>query len=210
MMFRLLRVLLSGLLALLRDQSDVALENLALRQQLATYVSEGRRPRFDSGDRFFWATLSRVWSRWMEVLIFVKPESVVRWHRAGFRRYWAWRSRKQPGRPRTEARLVTLIRKMALENPSWGAPRIHGELLKLGLDVSERTVSRYLPKDRPKPEAIERWKTFLRNHRDGIAAMDFFVVPTVTFRQLYGWFAIGHGRRNILHFGVKKKTPTTK
>lgn len=203
MVFRLLELLFHGVRALFRSTSELAIENVALRQQLSTFVSEGRRPQVQLHDRLFWVALRRLWGRWTDLLVFVKPDTVVRWHREGFRKYWRWRSKsKTPGRPPLEARIANLVGKMAAENPDWGAPRIHGELLKLGLEVSERTVSRYMPKDRPKPETIESWKTFLRNHRPELAGMDFFAVPTATFRVLYGWFAIGHERRHILHFGV--------
>ena len=143
-------------------------------------VASGRRPRITAVDRWFCLALRRWWSRGTEVLVFVKPETVVRWHRAGFRRYWTWLSRHgRRGRPRKGESLRALIRRMATENAGWGAPRIHGELLMLGFVVSERTVSRYLPRKPASPEAIKRWLTFLRNHRGAIAAMDFFVVPTV-------------------------------
>ena len=130
------------------------------------------------------------------MLIVVKPETVAGWHRAGFKTYWRWKSRKEkPGRPRIDPEARQLIRRMAAENPSWGSPRIHSELLKLGFDISERTIARYVPKRRTAPGALERWMTFLRNHREGIAAMDFFAVPTATFRVLYVLFVIHHGRR---------------
>ena len=155
-------------------------------------------------DRLFWVLLRRVWSRWSDVLVVVTPETVVRWHRDGFRRYWARLSRRSqhPGRPLINTQIRSLVHRMAFENPSWGAPRIHGELQMLGFDLSERTVSRYMPRRPARPDAIQRWRTFLRNHREAIAAMDFFVVPTATFRVLYVWFVIGHGRRRILHFNV--------
>ncbi len=128
---------------------------------------------------------------------------MIRWHRAGFRHYWTWLShRRAVGRPTIDPAIRALIRRMATENPTWGAPRIHGELRMLGLDVSERTVSRYLPRRPPRPDAVARWLTFLRNHRDVIAAMDFFTVPTVTFRILYVWFVITHRRRRVLRFEV--------
>jgi hypothetical protein len=136
--------------ALVRERSDLVLENLALRQQVATLVAKGGRPRITGVDRWFWMVLRRCWSRWTEVLVFVKPETVVRWHRAGFRRYWTWLSRRgRRGRPRTRETLRSLIRRMATENAGWGAPRIHGELVALGFVLSERTVSRYLPRKRP-------------------------------------------------------------
>ncbi len=189
--------------AVFLSRADLLLENLALRQQLAMFARNGRRPRIVAADRLFWLALRRLWLRWSDVLVFVKPETVVRWHQASFRRYWTWLSqRRRRGRPPIDPRLRALIHRLALENPTWGAPRIHGELLMLGFEVSERSVSRCLPRRRPPPGALERWLTFLRNHRASIAAMDFFTVPTATFRVLYVWFAIEHARRRILHFDV--------
>jgi hypothetical protein len=128
----------------------------------------------------------------------VKPETVVRWHRAGFRRYWLWRSRTG-GRPKITVEIRAMIRRIGEENPDWGAPKIHGELLKLGFQVSERTVARYLQRIRRRVDPSQRWLTFLRNHREVIVALDFFTVPTMTFKLLYCFFAIEHGRRKILH-----------
>jgi putative transposase len=202
-MDRLLLLILGVVGSVCRSRADLVLENAALRHQLGVLMRAGRRPRVTAADRWFWVVLRRFWARWSEVLVFVKPETVIRWHRAGFRHYWNWRSRRgRQGRPRAAAEVRVLVRRLATENPTWGAPRIHGELRMLGFDVSERTVSRLMPRRAPKPEAIQRWVTFLRNHRDAIAAMDFFVVPTLTFRMLYVWFAIEHGRRRILHFHV--------
>jgi putative transposase len=146
--------------------------------------------------------LRRVWSRWAEVLVIVKPETVVGWHRAGFRLFWKWRSRARGGRPQATPEIRALIRELAQENSTWGAPRIHGELLKLGFSVSERTVARYLRGIRWRGDPGERSLTFLANHREMIAALDFFTVPTVTFKLLYCFFVIEHGRRRILHFNV--------
>ena len=180
----------------LRSQGDLALENLALRQQLATFKRNHPRPRISCFDRGFWILLRRIWSKWINTLIIVKPETVVKWHRRGFKLYWNAISRrgKRRGRPRGSSEVQELICRIARENTSWGAPRIHGELLKLGFYVSERTISRYLPKREPDEEKVAKWKTFLKNHMDGIAAMDFFTVPTVLFRQLYGFFIITHKR----------------
>ena len=189
--------------SLFAARSDLLLENLALRQQLAVLTAKRPRPRMRTADRFFWVVLRRVWPRWKEVVVLVQPDTVVRWHRDGFRRYWRLKSRaKDPGRPSTKAEIRALIRRMAAENPTWGAPRIHGELLMLGIEVSERTVSRYMLKRPADPEARQRWRTFLRNHREVLAAMDFFTVPTATFRVLYVFFVIHHARRTILHIRV--------
>jgi len=142
-------------------------------------------------DRLFWTTLRRVWSSWAQVLVIVKPEAVVGWHRAGFRLYWRWRSRSRGGRPKIGDEIRVLIRRLAEENPTWGAPKIHGELLKLGLAVSERTVAGCLRRVRRRGGPARRWLAFLRNHREVIVALDFFTVPTVTFKLLYGWEAAG-------------------
>src|SRR5712692_7006273 len=189
--------------AFLRFRNSLGLEILALRQQLSVLKRNNRRPRLSPWDRLFWVFLRRVWSRWAEVLVMVKPETVVRWHRAGFRLYWRFLSRrKEKGRPRISSELRQLIERMAKENPTWGAPRIHGELLKLGFDISERTVSRWVERAPRNPESAKRWQTVLQNHGEAIAAIDFFAVPTITFGLLYCFFIIGHDRRRILHFGV--------
>jgi putative transposase len=197
---RLLGLFARAITAALRPRTHLVLENLALRQQLATLKRIRPRPRISRTDRLFWVLLRRLWSGWSDALIIVKPETVVRWHRAGFRAYWRWKSRK-PGRPRIDREVRDLIRQMAAEN-RWGAPRIHAELAKLGFKVSERTVSRYLPKRAADPDTINRWKIFLSNHREVLAGMDFFTVPTVTFRVLYVFFVIHHDRRRILHANV--------
>jgi putative transposase len=160
------------------------------------------RPKLGRWDRLFWVVLRRLWSRWAEVLIVVKPETVVGWHRGGFRLYWRFLSRRGPGRPRITSELRQLIQRMASENRTWGAPRIHGELLKLGLEISERTVSRYLARLGRGGNSGRRWLTFLKNHREVIAAIDFFTVPTATFRVLYCFFVISHSRRRVLHFNT--------
>ena len=126
----------------------------------------------------------------------VQPDTILRWHRAGFRAYWRWRSRGRPGRPKIERELRDLIRRMSKENPLWGAPRIHGELLKLGFEIAELTVSKYLIRHRGPPS--QTWQTFLRNHADAIAAIDLCVVPTLTFECLFAFFVVGHGRRQLM------------
>ena len=182
---------------------------MALRLQVNVLKRQHPRSRLSVWDQVFWVFLRRVWSRWAEVLVVVKPETVVRWHRAGFRLYWRWLSRRRElGRPRIVSEIRQLIARMASENPLWGAPRIHGELVKLGFDVSERTVSRYLGRVGRKGDPRKLWLIFLRNHREVIAAMDFFTVPTATFRVLYCFFVISHSRRRILHFNATEH-PTT-
>jgi len=201
-MSRFIRVLISALVSGLRSRRDLVFENLALRQQLAT-VLQKHQPRIRPADRVFWILLRRFWSKWADAVIIVKPKTVVAWHRAGFALYWRWLSGsgRGPGRPSVDKQIRDLVRRMATEN-GWRATRIHGELLKLGFQVSERTVSRYLCRSDPRPEQRQSWLTFLRNHRELIVAMDFLVVPTATFRLLYVWFAIGHARRQVLHWSV--------
>ena len=187
-----------------RSRSDTALEVLALRQQVAVLKRKRPRPVLNSWDRLFWTTLRHLWSRWSDVLVIVKPETVISWHRAGFRLYWRWRSRPRGGRPKITDEIRGLIRRLAEENPDWGAPKIHGELLKLGFVVSERTVARYLRRIRRRGDPGKRWLAFLQNHREVIVAFDFFTVPTLTFQLLYCFFVIEHGRRRILHFNVTR------
>jgi putative transposase len=194
--------------ALIRSQGEQVVVELALRQQLATYSQKKVRPRITPLDRAFWIALFRFWSRWKRALVIVKPDTGVRWHRKGFRLYWRWISRRGPGRPPLAAEIQELIGRFDLEN-KWGARKIHAELGKLGFTVSLATVSRYMPKHPRDRGKQQRWMTFLRKHRDGIAAMDFFVVPTVTFRLLYVWFVIDHDRRRIIHVNVTHH-PTSK
>jgi transposase InsO family protein len=201
-MIPFLLAVLTCLRSFFRSRYSLGIEIIALRQQLGVLKRKNPRPRLRIRDRIFWILLRRFWSAWSNVLVIVKPETVVAWHRAGFRLFWRIRSRANKGRPKTNAELRRLIKLMASENPTWGAPRIHGELLKLGFDISERTVSRYLRRLSPSDQARKLWATFLRNHREVIAAMDFFTVPTLTFQVLYCFFIIEHGRRKILHFNV--------
>ncbi|MGA2185380.1 MAG: integrase core domain-containing protein [Bryobacteraceae bacterium] len=193
--------LFAYLCAFVHTRHDLGLEILALRQQVSVLQRKRPRPRLNDLDRLFWLALKQLWSRWSDVLIVVKQETVVGWHRSGFRLFWRFRSRG--GGRRIDERVFEIVRRIARENPSWGAPRIHGELLMLGFDISERTVSRYLMRRLPRSgDAAKNWLAFLANHREAIAALDFFTVPTITFRLLYSLFVIDHGRRRILHFNV--------
>jgi len=205
-MFPFIRILLASTLRLFRTRRSLLLENLVLRQQLA--VLKRRRPRPNLGifDKVFWIAARRFWSEWKQALIVVTPETVVRWHRAGFALYWRTISRTNHvlGRKRISKEVRDLIFRMVRENPTWGAPRMHGELLMLGFDVSERTISRWMKRAPRDPEPAKRWLAFLRNHREAIAAMDFFTVPTITFGVLYCFFVIAHDRRRILHFNVTR------
>jgi putative transposase len=187
--------------AAFRERRDLALENLALRQQLGVFKRKKRAPRLKRKDRLFWVILSRIWPRWQKVLHLIKADTVVGWQRQGFRIYWARISRrKSAGRRPVSSEVRALIRKMSQANPYWGAPRIHGELLKLGIEISERSVSRLLPKDRKPPS--QTWKTFLNNHLKDLVSIDFFTVPSVTFRVLFVFVVLSHYRRRVVYFNV--------
>jgi hypothetical protein len=155
-------------------------------------------------DRLFWTSLRRCWPRWAEILVIVKPETVIGWQRAGFQLYWRWRSQPRGGRPKITQEIRELIRRLAQDNSDWGAPKIHGELVKLGFQISERMVARYLRRVGCRGDSGKQWRTFLQNHREFIVVFDFFTVPTATFRWLYCFFVIEHGRRKILHFNVTR------
>jgi len=179
----------------------LAIENLALRQQLAVYNQSVKRPRLRPRDRVFWVWLSKFWSEWSTALVIVKPETVIHWHRQGFRLVWRWKSRAvRPGRPRIEQEIRDLIRRISRENPTWGAPRIQSELVLLGYSVAERTVAKYMRRT-PKPPS-QTWTTFLNNHLLDLAAIDFFTVPTATFRVLYCFVVLRHDPRRVVHFNI--------
>ena len=197
----LVLALLGAARAALRTRTNLALENLALRQQLALLRHRSRRLQFGRLDRAFWVWLSRRWAGWRKALYVVRPETVIRWHRQGFRAFWTWKSRRgRTGRPPIGSELAHLIRTVAHANPLWGARRIHGELLKLGFEVSQRTVARLMPR-RPKPPS-QTWRTFLQNHVLDLVSVDFFVVPTATFRVLYVFVVLLQHRRQVVHFNV--------
>ena len=184
-----------------RSKRDLVLENLALRQQINVLQRGVSRPAIRNRDRLFWIALSRLWSNWREALAIVKPEIVVRWHRKGFRAYWRRKSRRVPGRPSLDQELQSLILEIAAANRLRGAPRIRGELLALGLRVSEATVSRYMPKRTRRSRGQTR-RTFISNHSKGLVAVDFFVVPTASFKVLYVFVAMAVDTRRIVHFNV--------
>ena len=203
--------LFGSILRLFRARRNLLLENLVLRQQLVALKRKHPRPRLGVFDKMFWVLARRFWSCWKQSLILVTPETVVRWHRAGFRVYWRLisRARKPMGRKQTPKQVRELIFRMVAENPTWGAPRIHGELLMLGFDVSERTISRWMKRTPRDPKRAKCWLAFVRNHREAIAAMDFFTAPTITFSMLYCFFVISHDRRRILHFNVTRHPTST-
>jgi hypothetical protein len=200
-MIEICRLLWLGLIGLLRSRVLLEVENLALRHQLTVLQRKvPTRPTFRNVDRLIFSLLYRVTPSTLNVLTIVKPETVIRWHRAGFRAWWQWKSRPRDGRPQTPIEIRRLIRTVSLANPLWGAPRIHGELLKIGIDVGQTTVAKYMARRRGPPS--QGWKTFLCNHADGIVAMDLFVVLTMSFRLLYGLLILRHDRREIVWLGV--------
>jgi len=175
-------------------------ENLLLRQQLVVLRRKSPRVRLRNIDRLLLVWLYRLYPSLLDAIIIVQPETVIRWHRRGFRAYWHWKSRHVGGRPRIDCEIRALIRRMSRENPLWGAPRIHGELLMLGIEVAESTVGRYMVRRRRPPS--QGWKTFLRNHAAGIASLDLFVVRTISFKLLYGLVILRHARRQLVSISV--------
>jgi putative transposase len=196
-------VIVSLLLTLrgsLRNRAALQLEILALRHQLhVVNRSRLQRVRLPRADRLLWVWLSKRWNDWRAAVVIVKPETVLAWHRRGFRLFWTWKSRRR-GRPVIPLDVRVLIRRMADANPLWGAPRIHGELLKLGLDVSQATVAKYIVRHRRPPS--QTWRTFLSNHVEQVVAADFFVVPTMTYRLLFVLVILAHQRRRVVHVAV--------
>ncbi len=184
-----------------RSRASLQIENLALRHQLAVLRRTRRRPRMRPSDRIFWSWLSRVWSGWRDALVIVQPETVIAWRRRRFREYWTRLTRSgKPGRPAVPREIRDLIRKMSAANPLWGAPRIVGELGKIGIDLPRSTVARYMIRRRRPPSVT--WRAFLKNHIKDIVATDFFVVPTVRNQVLFVFLVFAHERRRVLHFNV--------
>ena len=194
------KVIFVFLRAAVRSQAELAAENLALRQQLAVLEQGSKRPRLRNRNRILWAWLPWLWPNWRSVLVIVQRATVIRWHRQGFRLYWRWKSRRKPGRPRIETEIRKLIRRMSSENPTWGTPRIRSELRLLGYEVPKATVDKYKVRHRKPPS--QTWRTFLDNHVRDIVAVDFFTVPTATFRILFCFIVLRHHRRMVVHFNV--------
>lgn len=187
--------------SLFKSRARLEAEILVLRHQINILRRKApRRVLLTSVDRLIFVSLYRLVPTTLDALAIIKPETIVRLHRRGFGAYWRWKSRSRGGRPKTEVEIRQLIRQMSLDNLLWGAPRIHGELLKLGIDVGQTTVAKYMVRHRRPPS--QSWRTFLRNHADGIASIDLFVVPTASFRLLYGFLMLRHGRRQLLSLGV--------
>lgn len=185
---------------LARSRASLEAEVALLRQQILVLKRRSMRPKFTRFDRLIFALLYLLSPRVVDALHIVRPETVIRWHRMGFRALWRWKSRPRGGRPRIPKETRDLIREMSLANPLWGAPRIHGELAMLGVDVAQSTVARYMVKRTGRPS--QGWKTFFHNHADGVASCDFLIVPTIGFKLLYAFVVLGHGRRRLLHFAV--------
>jgi putative transposase len=185
---------------LLQSRAALAAENLALRHQIVILQRSVKRPRLHRRDRIFWVWLSRLWRGWRSSLLVVQPETVIRWHRQGFRLYWRWKSRSRCGRPKLDAEIRALIRRMSRENSTWGRRRIRSELHLLGYEVAELTVAKYMVRGRKPPS--QGWRVFLENHSREIAAIDFFTVVTLNFRILICFVVLRHHQRTVVHFNV--------
>jgi len=201
-MFEWLKQLAHALSLRFKSRARLEAENLALRQQVNVLVRKlPKRLQLTNSDRLMLVWLYRLFPSILGAIRIVRPETVIRWHRCGFRAYWRWKSRPDVGRPPIRFEIRDLIRQMSMANPLWGAPRIHGELLMLGIAVAQSTVAKYMvPRSRRPPS--QSWKTFLRNHGAGIASIDLFVVPTAFFKLLYGLVILGHERRRLIGFDV--------
>ena len=206
MMTGMIPLILTGLLRMLRTRQSLVLENLALRHQLAVLQRTAPRPRLRISDRLLWVLLSHLWRGWTAAISVVQPATVIRWQRSGCKLFWTRQSRRTgPGRPAVAPEVRALIRQMSRANPLWGAPRIHGELQKLGLEISQAAVSKYLGRRSTPPS--QTWRTFLDNHLRSLVSVDFFVVPTVMFKVLFVFVVLAHERRRVLHINVTD-TPT--
>ena len=187
--------------SLLKTRAALQFENVALRHQIGVLQRGTKRPKLTAADRLFWVALSRMWGGWRSALAIVQPETVIAWHHKGFQLFWTGKVRRgKPGRPAVPAEVRDLIRTMSRDNPLWGAPRIHGELRKLGIDIGETSVSKYMVRGRKPPS--QTWRTFLENHVKSMVSVDFFTVPTIRFQILYVFLVLAHDRRRILHFAV--------
>ncbi len=207
-MLQVLRTIVRTVVSCFQTHRSLALENLALRHQLLVLKrSATKRSKISASDRVLWGWLSRVWSDWQKVLVMVKPETVIAWHRRGFRWLWSRKSRRGSGRPPVDKDIVELIRTMSDANPLWGAPRIPGELRKIGIYVAQSTVEKCMTKRRKPP--CQTWRTFLDNQAKDLASIDFFTVPTATFRVLFVMLILSHDRRRVVHFNVTANPSAT-
>jgi putative transposase len=198
---RILPALLAVFRSVFRSRAALELENVALRHQINVLKHSVKRPQLTPADRYFWVVLSRVWLDWRSALAIVQPDTVIAWHRKGFRLFWTWKIRRgKLGRPAVSREVRELIRRMSRENPLWGAPHIHGELLKLGITIGQTSVAKYMLRDRKPPS--QSWRTFLDNHVKTLVSVDFFTVPTIRFQVLYVFLVLAHERRRVVHFNV--------
>lgn len=197
----MIKLLFAFLFNSLKTRTQLQLEVLYLSKQLDILKRNSPKVQIKNNERLFFCMLKKYLPTWRQKTIIVRPETVIRWHRNAFRYYWKWISNPQNGRPKIEREIISLIKRTAQENPLWGVPRIHGELIKIGVKISQSTVQRYLPKKNRKPTG-QSWKTFLKNHSTGIIAIDFLTVPTINFKLLHVLVIIEHGRRKLLHFNV--------
>jgi hypothetical protein len=203
-MLDFLRLSVHVLVAPLRTQPQLEAEITMLRHQMIVLRRRApARPRLTTADRLLFVWLCRLFPSLRDAITIVQPDTVLRWHRSGFRLYWRWKSRSRGGRPKIPFEVRSLIRRMSVENPLWGAPRIHGELLKLGIEVAQSTVAKYMAKRRP--GSGQTWKTFLRNHAAGIGAMDLLVVPTINFRLLSVLVILRYERRRLISLSVTER-----
>jgi putative transposase len=197
----LLTALLTAFSASFRSRAALQLEIVALRHQIGVLQRSMKRPKMTPADRLLWVWLCSVWHDWRSGVRIMKASTVVGWHRKGFRLFWTWKIRRgKAGRPAVPNEVRELIRTMSRENPIWGAPKIHGELLKLGIEIGETSVSKYMVRRRTPPS--QTWKTFLENHVKSMVSVDFFTVPTIRFQNLYVFLVLAHERRRIVHFAV--------
>ena len=202
-MFAILHVLWIFVVDIFKSRRRLEAENLFLHHQLNIALRRAPpRLRLYGSDRALSVWMTRIWPGLLDISQVVKPETILRWHRSGFKAFWRWKSRNRAGRPKVDRELRDLIRRMSKENPLWGAPRIHGELLMLGFEVAQSTVSKYMVRGRTPPS--QSWRTFLRNHMEVIAAIDMCVVPTLTFERLFAFLVLSHGRRQLLWFEVTR------
>lgn len=200
-MLDFLKLLILAAIPTKQNQKSLAIEVLVLRQQLAVLQRQKPKPKLKNIDRLFWVALSKIWPRWKNALIILKPETVVGWHQKGFKLFWKIKCRRgKRGRPKIPIEVRRLIRKISTENPTWGSPRLEGELSKLGYTVRKSTIEKYMVRMSKPPS--QTWRTFLKNHAKDIVACDFFTVPTVTFSTLYVLIFIEHARRKIVHFNI--------
>jgi hypothetical protein len=199
-MKNVLRALISFVISSFRSRACLQLKILALQHQLSVYKHSRKRPKISVADRIFWVWLSRIWADCFGSLVFVKPETLIKWQRKRFREHWAKLSQGKPGRPKVEKEIRDLIRKMSIANPLWGSPRIMGELKKLGIEVAKRTIEKYMVKHKKPPS--QTWKAFLRNHAKDLVSVDFFTVPTVKFNILFVFVVLANSRRKLLHFNI--------